>query len=118
MGNIGNYLLDVYENRWTVENPSSEHPRIANRADQYYSTNNTYWLRDADYIRLKNFELGYTIPELISKRAGITSLRVYINGLNVATWDKMKVYDPETSSDSGQYYPQARILSGGLSVEF
>jgi TonB-dependent starch-binding outer membrane protein SusC len=118
MGNIGNYLLDIYENRWTVENPSSEHPRIANRNDQYYSSGNTYWLRDADYIRLKNFELGYTIPELISKRAGITSLRVYLNGLNVATWDKMKVFDPETSSTTGQYYPQARILSGGISVEF
>ncbi|MGV3505275.1 MAG: SusC/RagA family TonB-linked outer membrane protein [Adhaeribacter sp.] len=118
MGNIGNYLLDVYENRWTVENPSSEHPRIANRGDQYYSFNNTYWLRNANYIRLKNFELGYTIPEAIGKRAGISNLRVYVNGLNVFTWDKMKVYDPETSSDSGQYYPQSRILSGGLSVAF
>ena len=61
--------------RWTVENPSSEHPRIANRSDQYYSAGNTYWLRDADYIRLKNFELGYTIPELLGQRAGIKSLR-------------------------------------------
>jgi TonB-dependent starch-binding outer membrane protein SusC len=118
MGNIGNYLLDVYENRWTVENPSSEHPRIANRGDQYYSFNNTYWLRNGNYIRLKNFELGYTIPEAIGKRAGISNLRVYVNGLNVLTFDKMKVYDPETSSDSGQYYPQSRILSGGLSVAF
>src|SRR5690606_30727600 len=36
-GNIGNYLLDIYENRWTIDNPSSEHPRIANRSDQYFS---------------------------------------------------------------------------------
>jgi hypothetical protein len=118
MGNIGNYLSDVYENRWTVENPSSVHPRIANRGDQYYSFNNDYWLRNANYIRLKNFELGYTVPALIGKRAGISNLRVYVNGLNVLTFDKMKVFDPETSSDSGQYYPQSRILSGGLSVAF
>jgi TonB-dependent starch-binding outer membrane protein SusC len=118
MGNIGNYLSDIYENRWTVENPSSEHPRIANRGDQYYSFNNTYWLRNANYIRLKNFELGYSIPGTIAQRAGISNLRVYVNGLNVFTWDKMKVFDPETSSDSGQYYPQSRILSGGLSVAF
>ena len=50
MGNIGNYLLDMYENRWTIDNPSSEHPRIANRSDQYYSNGNTYWLRSTDYI--------------------------------------------------------------------
>jgi hypothetical protein len=118
MGNIGNYLTDLYENRWTVENPSSDHPRIANRADQYYSFNNDYWLRSANYIRLKNFELGYTIPATIGSKAGINSLRVYVNGLNVFTIDKMKVFDPETSSETGQYYPQSRILSGGLSVSF
>lgn len=118
MGNIGNFLLDIYQNRWTVNNPSSVHPRIANRADQYYSGGNDYWLRSTDYIRLKNLELGYTIPETLGKRAGIGSMRVYVNGLNLLTFDKLKVFDPETGSSTGQYYPQARIVSGGLSVQF
>lgn len=118
MGNIGNYLLDMYENRWTVENPSSVHPRIANRNDQYYSGNNDYWLRDTDYIRLKNMELGYTIPEALGKKAGISSLRVYVSGLNLLTFDRLKVFDPETDNSTGQYYPQSRIVSGGVSVAF
>lgn len=118
MGNIGNYLTDIYENRWTVENPSSVHPRIANRADQYYSGNNTYWLRSSDYIRLKNMEIGYKIPTTLGSKVGISNMRIYLNGLNLFTIDKLKVYDPETDNQNGSYYPQARIVSGGLSVSF
>ncbi|HLL96880.1 MAG TPA: TonB-dependent receptor [Spirosoma sp.] len=118
MGNIGNYLTEIYQNRWTVENPSSVHPRIANRADQYYSGNNTYWLRSSDYIRLKNMEIGYTVPATIGSKIGISNLRFYLNGLNLFTIDKLKVYDPETDNANGQYYPQSRIVSGGLSVSF
>jgi TonB-dependent starch-binding outer membrane protein SusC len=117
-GSIGNFLLDVYQNRWTVDNPSSEHPRITDRSNQYYSGNNTYWLRSTDYIRLKNLELGYTIPAVISNKAGISALRIYVNGLNLFTIDKLKVYDPENVNATGQYYPQARILNTGVTVTF
>jgi len=118
MGNIGNYLLDMYENRWTIDNPSSEHPRIANRSDQYYSNGNTYWLRSTDYIRLKNFELGYTLPELVTKKIGSSSARIYVSGINVFTVDKLKVFDPETASTTGQYYPQSRVMNMGLNIKF
>lgn len=117
-GNIGNFLLDIYENRWTIDNPSSEHPRIANRSDQYYSNGNTYWFRSTDYLRLKNVEIGYNLPQAMADRIGVGNLRVYLNGLNLLTWDKLKVYDPESNNSTGQYYPQARIISTGLSVTF
>ncbi len=118
MGNIGNYLSDIYENRWTVENPSSVHPRIANRADQYYSGNNDYWLRSSDYVRLKNFELGYSIPEVLTKKIGSSSTRIYVSGINLFTIDKLKVYDPETANANGSYYPQSRIINMGLNIKF
>lgn len=118
MGNIGNYLLDIYQNRWTIDNPSDVHPRIANRSDQYYSNNNTYWLRSSDYVRLKNFELGYTIPESIGKRVGFSSMRIYASGINLFTIDKLKVFDPETASTTGQYYPQSRVMNLGLNIKF
>ena len=118
-GNIGNYLREIYTDRWTVDNPSSVHPRIANRSDQYYSGGNTYWLRSADYIRLKNLELGYTIPETIGKRVGLSSLRLYVNALNLATLvNKLGSFDPEADNATGQYYPQSRIINGGLSLRF
>lgn len=118
MGNIGNYLLDIYQNRWTIDNPSDVHPRIANRSDQYFSGGNTYWLRSTDYMRLKNFELGYTIPESIGKRIGFSSMRIYASGINLFTIDKLKVFDPETASTTGQYYPQSKVMNLGLNVKF
>lgn len=117
-GNIGNYLSDVYDNRWTIDNPSSTDPRIANRNDQYYSSGNTYWFRSADYIRLKNLEVGYNIPARITEKIGIKNARFYVNGLNLLTWSKTNVYDPESDAATGQYYPQARVINTGLSVSF
>ncbi|MBD3630100.1 TonB-dependent receptor [Cyclobacterium sp.] len=117
-GNIGNYLLEFYENRWTIDNESTEYPRIANRSDQYYSSGNDFWYRSSDYIRLKNLEIGYTVPQQFGERFGISNLRFYANGLNLLTWDKLKVYDPESDNATGQYYPQARVINAGLSVTF
>lgn len=117
-GAIGNYLLDFYENRWRVDAPSGQHPRITDRSDQYYSSGNTYWLRSTDYIRLKNLELGYTFPAQWMKPAGISNLRIYVSGFNLLTWSKIGVYDPESTNSTGQYYPQARLLNTGIAVTF
>jgi TonB-dependent starch-binding outer membrane protein SusC len=122
-GDIGNFLEYDYKHRWTVDNPSSKYPRLSNRGDQYYSPgggygNNTYWLRSSNYVRLKNFELGYNLPSRIGALAGITNLRVYVNGLNLITFDKTDVFDPEATRSDGQYYPQARIINTGINVTF
>ena len=121
-GDIGNYLQYSYDHRWSIENPSSTDPRLANRNNTYYSGGtggaNTYWLRNSNYIRLKNIEIGYNLSPEIGKRVGISNFRVYANGLNLITWDKMKIWDPESVSGSGQYYPQARLLNLGFRVTF
>ena len=121
-GDIGNFLQYSYDHRWSVDNPSSVDPRLANRNDTYYTGggagNNTYYLRNSDYIRLKNVELGYNIPSDLRKRAGISNFRLYASGLNLFTWDKMKIWDPESTNTSGQYYPQARILNLGARITF
>ncbi len=121
-GDIGNYLQYSYDHRWSVDHPSSVDPRLANRGDTYYTgggaSTNTYFLRNSDYIRLKNVELGYNLGPVALKKTGISALRVYVNGLNLATWDKMKIWDPESTSGNGQYYPQSRIINGGVRVTF
>src|SRR5690606_16757836 len=101
-GAIGNFLLEFYKNRWRVDAPSSQHPRIADRSDQYYSSGNTYWLRSTDYVRLKNLELGYTFPNRWMEPAGISNLRIYVSGFNLFTWDKTGVFDPESVNQTGQ----------------
>nr|MDQ6903218.1 SusC/RagA family TonB-linked outer membrane protein [Bacteroidota bacterium] len=104
--------------RWTIDNPSSVDPRITNRGNKYFAGGNTYFLRSSDYLRLKNIEVGYNLSSKLGKRTGINALRLYVSALNLATWDKMKIYDPESTSGDGHYYPQSRILNAGARITF
>jgi TonB-linked SusC/RagA family outer membrane protein len=117
-GSIGNFLEEFYEKRWSISNPSSVYPRLTDRSNQYYSYNNTYWMRSTDYLRLKNVEVGYNLPSSICSKIGIGSLRVYANGMNLITWSKIKMYDPEAVNALGQYYPQARLINAGVLLSF
>jgi len=121
-GDIGNFLKYSYDNRWSIDNPSSEHPRLASRGDTYYTGgsygNNTYYLFNKNYLRLKNIEIGYSFPSLLLDKVNIDDLRVFVNGLNVFTIDKIKVYDPEATAESGVYYPQARVINVGFVLTF
>jgi TonB-dependent starch-binding outer membrane protein SusC len=121
-GDIGNFLKYSYDNRWSIDNPSSEHPRLASRGDTYFTGgnygNNTYYLFSKDYIRLKNLEIGFTLPQSIIDRVKLGSARVYVNGLNLITFSKQKVFDPEATNGAGTYYPQSRVLNAGVSITF
>ncbi|HLO82341.1 MAG TPA: TonB-dependent receptor [Chitinophagaceae bacterium] len=122
-GDIGNFLQQHYQNRWSIDNPSSEHPRLASRGDTYFTGgnygNNTYFLVDKDYLRLKNIEIGYNLQPKILERAKISNFRVFLNGLNVFTiQDKNMPYDPESTVQSGVFYPQAKVFNGGITLTF
>jgi TonB-linked SusC/RagA family outer membrane protein len=117
-GTIGNFLQYSYDHRWTVDNQSTKDPRTVDRNNQYYSSGNTYWLLNTNYIRLKNAELGYTVPVALTSKIGISNLRLYVNGLNLLTFSKQKIFDPEATSSSGQYYIQSKVMNMGVSVKF
>jgi hypothetical protein len=116
-GEIGNYYNDYAVNRWTPSSPSSTYPRAWNRDNEYWrSQGNTFWLHNTDYIRLKNIEVGYNLPSKAVNAIGIAALRVYANGLNVFTFSKEKLIDPELTS--GTAYPLQRIINLGLTITF
>ena len=96
------------------------YPRAHSRGDTYYSggafSDNTYWLFDRNYLRLKNLEIGYTVP--MGKQNVVQRFRVYLRGFNLLTFSKNKIYDPEGTNSAGTFYPQARIISGGFSLAF
>ncbi|HTE29560.1 MAG TPA: hypothetical protein VK666_04250, partial [Chryseolinea sp.] len=117
-GTIGNYLQYTFDHRWTLDNPSSVDPRTVDRNNQYFSVPNTYYMMNTDYIRLKNFEIGYTLPSRIGKKAAINNLRIYVNGLNLVTWGRQDIIDPESINSSLQYYPQSRVINTGVTVTF
>jgi TonB-linked SusC/RagA family outer membrane protein len=121
-GDIGNFLKYFHDNRWSIESPSSEHPRLASRGDTYYSGgsfgNNTYFLFNRDYLRLKNLEIGYTLNGAFKEKIGLKSVRVYANGLNLLTFDKHKIFDPEAENQAGTFYPLQRVINFGAMVSF
>lgn len=121
-GDIGNFLTYSNNNRWSIDNPSDVHPRLASRGDTYFTGgnfgNNTYYLFSKDYIRLKNIELGYNLPKNLVDRVKLGNARVYVNGLNVLTFDKLEVFDPESTNQGGTFYPQARVINTGISITF
>jgi TonB-linked SusC/RagA family outer membrane protein len=116
-GEIGNYYDEYAVNRWTPENPSSEYPRAWNRDNEYWrSQDNTFWMHNTNYIRLKNIEIGYNLPDKAINAIGIEALRVYANALNLFTISGEKLIDPELTS--GTAYPLQRILNLGLTLTF
>jgi TonB-linked SusC/RagA family outer membrane protein len=122
-GDIGNYLKYDFDHRWTIDNPTDQYPRLTNRNNRYYTNVdqagiNNYFLKSNNYLRLKNIELGYNLPSEIGSKIGLSNLRLYVNGLNLLTFDKIKVWDPESTSSNGHYYPQSRVLNAGVRVTF
>lgn len=116
-GEIGNFYKYYADNRWTPENTNASSPRTWNRDNEYWrSQGNTFWLRNTNYIRLKNLEVGYTLPMNTNKSLGIEALRIYVNGTNLLTIDKAKLIDPETTA--GTSYAPQRIVSAGLTLTF
>jgi hypothetical protein len=78
------------------------------------------FVEDASYLRLKNLQLGYTIPKTITNKIGIERLRFYVGGSNLLTFTKYKGFDPEVGSNGRDYgnFPQARTLLFGLNMNF
>ncbi len=102
------------KDRWTVDNPNGTMPR----ADCYQPGNSTFFLYNASFVRLKNIELGYTIPKSVMGRIGFNSCRFYVSGFNVLTWAKeIKWCDPEVSGNFLSY-PQQRVLNLGARIQF
>jgi TonB-linked SusC/RagA family outer membrane protein len=121
-GDIGNYLKYSYDHRWSIDNPSSTDPRLASRGDTYYTGgnygNNTYYLFSKNYMRLKNLQIAYNFPSGLLEPFGVANFRVYVSGSNLFTFNKYKIYDPETTNGAGTVYPQARIINTGFSLTF
>jgi TonB-linked SusC/RagA family outer membrane protein len=113
-------ILSATANRWTVSNPSQnvEYPRlsVASVSSNDY-LGSTWWLKSGDYCRLKQASLGYTISSRSLRRDGFSALYVYTSGVNLFTFTKFKLWDPELGSD-GATYPPARTITVGVRAQF
>ncbi len=120
-GQVGNYYSSWADNRWSPTNPDGTFPRVDTRTSSSINGGlnpNTFWLNDASFVRLKNIQVGYTLPSNITNIAKLKQVRVYANAFNLFTLTGVKDYDPEGNSGSGQFYPQQRIINLGVNVKF
>lgn len=113
--NLGDWWLD----RWTIDNQNTDIPRVHRTASRR-SIHSEFLMEDASYLRIKNIELGYSLPATLSNQFGISQLRVYGNIQNAFTFTNFRGFDPEqpTSETRAQSYPQVRIFNLGLNINF
>ena len=120
-GTVGNFYSSWADNRWSPTNTNGSYPRVDTRTSSSVNGglyNNTFWLNDASFLRMKNVELGYNLPASVLSRIRMQSARIYVNAFNLFTITKVKDYDPEGNSGSGQFYPQQRIINIGINIRF
>ena len=113
-----NYTTKEMLDRWTPDNPDATFPKPTIRTTHNQQASD-YWLQDARYLKLKNVQIGFTLPGQLAQRLRAQRVRLYVTGSNLFTWTKMKyTLDPEFPSGRVDYYPQTRLLTAGVNLQF
>lgn len=103
-------------NPWSWENRDGEWERLGGNATN--ANENYFHVRNMDYFRMKNIQLGYTVPRAITTKFFVQNLRVYFSADNLLTITKYEGLDPEKSANSGDLYPTTRTYTVGLNLSF
>ena len=124
----GNIMKGMLEDRWVDsetatqlglvanENSNASYPRLSYGGNNNNQQSSTFWLRDGRYLRLKNMDIGYTLPKSITNKYHFNDIRIFVAGSNLITWSKFKLWDPESAQPRGEEYPLTRSITMGLSV--
>ena len=112
-----NNALSYWINRWTPENPSTTLPRLGGFNNAVTSN---FYIEDASYLRIKNIEIGFSLPEDALAKIGMQKLRIYVGGQNLLTFTDFENFDPERASGSGSALnvPLYKIYTLGLNLKF
>ena len=126
----GGRVTEEWLDRWTPDNPNASYPRLSTNATAttnnyqipggpaYGIGGNSFWIRDASYLRLKNLEVAYTFSPKIVSKIGASQLRIYATGQNLITWTKLHNVDPENTNATGWYYPAQAVFNFGMNIQF
>ena len=124
-GRWGNILKDLTDGRWisgdisgtaATENVNANYPRLSYGGNSNNYRASSFWLRNGRYLRLKNLDIGYTLPKPLLIKLHLTNVRFYISGQNLITWSKFKLWDPELGSSNGEAYPITKSVTAGVQV--
>lgn len=118
-GVLGN-VYSNYRDTWTEENQSQNvfWPRLSASTNTHNNKASTWWKKDMSFLRCKTIELGYTIPQRLTKVAHIQTVRFYVSGNNLFYFSGFKLWDPELDTVDGLRYPSMRSVMLGLNIKF
>lgn len=104
-------------NSWTPENKDADYPRLSTISFDHNYRISTFWKRNGNYLRMKNLQIGYTLPASVSKAMRLSKIYIYANGVNLFTLNKIDgIGDPEPSSLLN--YPLTKSYNIGLKIDF
>lgn len=106
------------EDRWTTDNTDGSMPRAGGNINYGAEFPSSFWTKNASFLRLKNLEIGYSLPKVWFNKYRVSNCRFYVSGQNLFTLDHIKYLDPEAGSGEGGYYPQMRIFNIGCNLTF
>ena len=109
-----------WRDRWTEDNPTNDMPALFT-ADYLpnMGMKSTFYLQEASYFRIKTVNIGYTLPAKLISKLKIEKIRIYIAADNLFTFTKYEGLDPERLGNNNYaQYPQVRVLSGGVNIDF
>jgi TonB-linked SusC/RagA family outer membrane protein len=105
-----------WTNPWTTENRDGLWPRLGGSGNNRQAT--TFWLDDMSYLRVKNVQLGYTVPTSVLKKLGVTNLRIVGSSENIGTLTAFRGLDPEKQGDDNNVYPINKSYSIAINLSF
>lgn len=103
---------------WTPENINATYPRVSGAwmQPEYGGGESSFWVKNGSYLRLKNLNVGYTLPPKLYNRLGMEKIQLFVNGTNLFVISAFKAHDPEQATlDS---YPLMKTYTGGLTINF
>ncbi len=115
--------MDFIRDRWYAGSPdnnaTAKIPRLTlNYADLTNYYNSSLWVRDASYLRLRNVQIAYNLNGDFLRKIGANSMRVFVSGQNLLTWDTLKFIDPENVATGSMTYPQLKVFNFGVNLQF
>ncbi|MBJ6366670.1 TonB-dependent receptor [Snuella sp. CAU 1569] len=113
-----NQLLRVWaDSHWSEDNRDvyAKWPRLSPNVINNNAQTSTWFMQDGSFMRLKSAEIGYTIPEKMVNKWGLTDFRFYVSGTNLLTFSKFKLWDPEMAWN-GLGYPTQMVVNAGLQI--
>lgn len=123
----GNNPQFLMENQWKlsdITDPNSplipgKYPTLlVGNSDHSNYWNSTFWKKNVKYLKMRNIEIGYTLPKAWLEAAHITDTRIYVSGQNLFCIDNLDGVDPEIKEHSGLQYPTTRVFTLGINLKF